>query len=343
MADIHYAAHGHPYTTRRTPWPSGKKPQFDFYVVLDYEATCDTDDHGRRVPAFPRTEMEVIEFPAVIVDARQQPAQVLPDCEFQQYVRPVLHPELTEFCTDLTGITQETVDAGCTFPEAYNRFLVWLSRLKLHGAGKRYSACIVTCGDWDQKTMLPQQLLHTYAQTGKRLPYPAIMKQWVNIKVPFKRAMRKGGGLERMLQGIRQPMTGRHHSGLSDCHNTAKIVTHLLNRTSSWLKATGEMDLEYFRERAAQIERQAKTQAGPKVVVGVPESEQLAHRSKRNVRRTRARQRKHAQKEQEQEQEQEQERTREKEKAEVEAAVEDVIDYRKMCCRTARRAMWQTQ
>jgi ERI1 exoribonuclease 3 len=297
--DIRYAAHGHPYVERRRPWQKDKEPEFDFYIVLDYEATCDTDDDGARTPAFPRTEMEVIEFPAVIVDARQRPAQVVPDCEFQEYVKPVLHPELTEFCTGLTGITQETVEAGCSFTDAYNRFLHWLARLKMYGANQKYTACIVTCGDWDQQTMLPQQLLRTYAQTGTKLAFPAVMKQWVNVKVPYKQALRRGGGLDRMLQGIGQSMTGRHHSGLSDCHNTAKIVTHLLNRTGAWLKATGETDIRFFRERAAKVEKtlaQHKRETDPRHIAGLherlhPEEEQSTQ-SKKNARRTLQRQKK---------------------------------------------------
>ena len=33
---------------------------------------------------------------------------------FQTYVKPTIDPELTEFCTELTGITQEQVDGGKT-------------------------------------------------------------------------------------------------------------------------------------------------------------------------------------------------------------------------------------
>src|SRR5689334_525374 len=34
------------------------------------------------------------------------------DDYFHCYVRPQVHPKLTAFCTQLTGITQETVDKG---------------------------------------------------------------------------------------------------------------------------------------------------------------------------------------------------------------------------------------
>jgi len=38
--------------------------------------------------------------------------------EFQTYVKPVIHPQLTPFCTELTGITQDKVDTGIKIEEA---------------------------------------------------------------------------------------------------------------------------------------------------------------------------------------------------------------------------------
>ena len=34
---------------------------------------------------------------------------------WREYVRPVLHPALSDFCTSLTDISQETVDGADTF------------------------------------------------------------------------------------------------------------------------------------------------------------------------------------------------------------------------------------
>ena len=51
---------------------------------------------------------EIIEFPVVIIDVKQKAIKAV----FQTYVKPVLDPQLTPFCTELTGITQEQVDGG---------------------------------------------------------------------------------------------------------------------------------------------------------------------------------------------------------------------------------------
>ena len=73
---------------------------FDCYVVLDFEATCDKD---RKMET-----QEIIEFPLVLVDAKTL-KQV---DEFRTYVRPTFHPELTNFCKELTGIQQEQLGDG---------------------------------------------------------------------------------------------------------------------------------------------------------------------------------------------------------------------------------------
>lgn len=45
---------------------------------------------------------EIIEFPAVLVDTK---TRTIID-HFQAYVKPTFNSQLSEFCTELTGITQ---------------------------------------------------------------------------------------------------------------------------------------------------------------------------------------------------------------------------------------------
>lgn len=66
-----------------------------YLLVLDFEATCGEG-------GFPQDQMEIIEFPTIMYDL-----QVKKEVgRFHEYVRPVIRPQLTEFCTGLTGITQ---------------------------------------------------------------------------------------------------------------------------------------------------------------------------------------------------------------------------------------------
>ena len=66
-----------------------------YLLVLDFEATCGEG-------GFPQDQAEIIEFPTIVYDLREKKEVE----RFHEYVRPVIRPQLTEFCTQLTGITQ---------------------------------------------------------------------------------------------------------------------------------------------------------------------------------------------------------------------------------------------
>jgi 3'-5' exoribonuclease 1 len=89
-------------------------------VVLDVEATC------WKKGVFSRKK-ETIEIGAVrlLLDG---PQSTWP--EFQTFVRPLRLPRLSTFCRELTGITQEDVDAAPDFPEALRLFLEWSQPLE---------------------------------------------------------------------------------------------------------------------------------------------------------------------------------------------------------------------
>jgi len=182
------------------------------YVVLDFEATCEDQQVTARWEP-----QEVIEFPLVIVDG----ATGTQLSEFRTFVRPVHRPQLTEFCTRLTGIQQSTVDEAPSWGEAFHQAQAWLdSELKRL---KHPSCILVTCGDWDLRSMLPRQC----ALSGMHVPDR--FRKWLNIKNLFHVAMKRPGkGMLNMLNGLGLKLQGRHHSGLDDSRNIAAILKALL-------------------------------------------------------------------------------------------------------------------
>lgn len=66
-----------------------------YLLVLDFEATCGESE-------FPRDQMEIIEFPTIVYDLQEKKEVG----RFHEYVKPVIRSRLTEYCTQLTGITQ---------------------------------------------------------------------------------------------------------------------------------------------------------------------------------------------------------------------------------------------
>lgn len=67
---------------------------FHYFVVIDFEATCDKGKNPH--------PQEIIEFPSVIVSSVTGQLEAC----FQTYVRPTCNQVLSEFCKDLTGIQQ---------------------------------------------------------------------------------------------------------------------------------------------------------------------------------------------------------------------------------------------
>jgi inhibitor of KinA sporulation pathway (predicted exonuclease) len=88
-------------------------------AVIDVEATC------WKKGVFSRKK-ETIEIGAVLLLLDRAHAEWP---EFQTFVRPARLPRLSSFCRELTGITQENVDAAPSFPEALRLFLEWAQPL----------------------------------------------------------------------------------------------------------------------------------------------------------------------------------------------------------------------
>ncbi len=187
--------------------PSADTP-VDYFLVLDFEATC---DNATKVKP-----QEIIEFPVLKVNAKTMVTESI----FHTYVRPTAHPILTPFCTKLTGITQDKVDGQPTLVEVLDEFHKWMFKNGL--LEPNVTSCFVTCGDWDLKTMLPGQCKYF------KLPIQDYFRKWVNIKRVFEKATgRAAKGMPGMLTALGLELDGRHHSGIDDSKNIAKILVEL--------------------------------------------------------------------------------------------------------------------
>ncbi|CAD7965167.1 unnamed protein product [Amoebophrya sp. A120] len=187
--------------------------KYTYYAILDFEATCE-HDHS--------IEPEVIEFPTVILDV--ETLEVV--AEFRKFVKPVLNPKLKYFCRNLTGITQEEVDNAGDFPGVYQDWKGFMAHFP--------NSLLITCGDWDVETMLPGQL--------KLCGLPDdVERSFCNIKIIFANLLgdprkhknyvyyrnNKQDAMVIMLEACALQLDGRHHSGLDDSRNIAKIVKYI--------------------------------------------------------------------------------------------------------------------
>lgn len=201
---------------------SNVKPQlFTHFLVLDFEATC---DEGKQM-----LPQEIIEFPCLMVNAKS----LQTESTFHYYVQPRVNRQLTPFCTELTGIIQSMVDDQPHIEEVLEKFDKWLEDNGLLKPENKF--IFVTCGDWDLKTMLPSQLQYFSLNTK---PY---FNSWINIKKPYNNLTTQyPSGMMAMLHKLNIPHEGRHHSGIDDCKNIAKILIHLIEK-GQILKPTGKL------------------------------------------------------------------------------------------------------
>ena len=180
-----------------------KSVQLDYLLVLDFEANCSKT--GKLAC------QEIIEFPVLAVNVRTKRVE----SRFHTYVRPVVVPELTPFCTELTGIQQEMVSGAPNLAAVLGMFEGFMTEKELKGK----KIAFATCGDWDLKTCLPAECAY------KQLPVPEYMKTWVNVKQLFPL---KADGMMEMLQILKLEHQGRHHSGIDDAENIANALIALL-------------------------------------------------------------------------------------------------------------------
>jgi inhibitor of KinA sporulation pathway (predicted exonuclease) len=170
------------------------------YLIVDVEATCSNDG------SVSRQEMEIIEIGAVMQSSRTFEIE----SQFQTFVRPVRHPELTEFCTELTGIMQEQVAGARLLPPALDAMKEWMYAFD--------DALFCSWGDYDKGQFEQDCAYH-------RIGYP-FRSGHLNLKREFSRSLglQKTFGIGRALRRLGMDFEGSHHRGLDDAKNITRIV-----------------------------------------------------------------------------------------------------------------------
>jgi inhibitor of KinA sporulation pathway (predicted exonuclease) len=172
--------------------------------VVDVEATCWT---GKQPPD---QVSEIIEIGLTVVDLHER----VRVGKHQIVVRPQ-RSMVSEFCTELTGWTQEQVDTGVTFEQACDQLR------REHFADSRAWA---SWGDYDRK-----QFQRQCGAANVRYPFSSVH---TNAKQRFALAngWPKGVGMHHALEVANLPLEGRHHCGADDAWNIAALILRLMAR-----------------------------------------------------------------------------------------------------------------
>ncbi|KAJ8676071.1 hypothetical protein QAD02_011857 [Eretmocerus hayati] len=209
---------------------SNVKP-FEYLLVLDFEATCLENQILR--------PQEIIEFPCLVMSTKDWEVKDV----FHEYVKPRVHTQLSTFCTELTGIMQETVDNEKHFPQVFLEFNHWLSRGRYFE--KENKSAFVTCGDWDLRVMLPNQC------KLDEIDLPHYCYEWINLKTLFYSATKHyPRSLKDMLNHLNMEFQGKNHCGLDDAHNMTRVIRVLSKKHRLELSITSDLTDE--KESSAQ-------------------------------------------------------------------------------------------
>ena len=174
------------------------------YIVYDLEATC----WPNRPPG---VRQEIIEVGAFKLTGGGEAVQ-----SFQAFVRPVVHPMLSPFCQELTGISQPQVNAADRWPEVAEDFLEFVG----YYDEEDYLLC--SWGDWDAKQLRRDCRLHD------------LDEDWVAPAIDLKRQyqrihrLKKPRGLAKSLRVEGYEWEGEPHRAIDDARNTVKLfLAHL--------------------------------------------------------------------------------------------------------------------
>lgn len=206
--------------------------------------------------------LEILEIAAVLLNVETG----VIECEFHCYVRPTRFPKLSDYCKQLTGITQSQVNSKQPFPAIYPRFISWLKYLEKK-YGIRYTSLAsirasegpnTTFCSWSNSDL--KGFFRKQCERNK-IFCPSYLKAWIDMSRRFKVGQfqiwchfKRTTSIELLFllfcsflyqikysdgKGKRykfsdalalaniQPV-GRAHSALYDATNLASLVMHLI-------------------------------------------------------------------------------------------------------------------
>jgi len=182
------------------------KPKTDKIIVVDVEATC----WPAKTDPPPGESREIIEVGVAVIDTLKKEIRTF---EGGSYIVKPIQSKVSEFCTELTGWTQELVDMGATFYDTCK----CLERI--------YDTKTYTWASWGNF----DKQIFTDQCKNQGVDYPF---SWNHINAmnlaALKFGWKKGRGMMRALTALEIPHTGKHHNGGDDAFNIAKIICKIL-------------------------------------------------------------------------------------------------------------------
>jgi len=174
------------------------------YILLDLEATCWRERGNGKVG-------ETIEIGAVKINENGDEVD-----RFNEFIKPINNPHLSDFCTELTTITQEYIDSSDTYNIVIKRFQNWIN------LDNDYLLC--SWGFYDRTQFSKDCILHDLDIEWLE-NHISIKHQYSNIKHSKKKF-----GMSKALKLEGFKLDGTHHRGIDDAINISKIFVKYLDK-----------------------------------------------------------------------------------------------------------------
>ncbi|MBK6392570.1 MAG: exonuclease domain-containing protein [Saprospiraceae bacterium] len=170
------------------------------YIVFDLELTCWEGDMAGRF-------QEIIEIGAYKIDPYGHIQS-----QFSKFVKPVMYPILSPFCSKLTSITQEMITQAKPFKQVIKEFMDWAEiDIEPH--------YLIAWGDKDLDYLKADCLLHKI-DTEWISSYTDLKKQYQKVKKLYEPK-----GLKHATESEGLEFEGTLHRAIDDAYNLTRIFT----------------------------------------------------------------------------------------------------------------------
>ncbi|WAQ92153.1 hypothetical protein PtA15_16A59 [Puccinia triticina] len=260
----------HPTAGGDSPTPaqaSEKKPlekppnqPYHSFLCIDFESSCiNADDPTLDNPTqLTKSQLtwlypnEIIEWPVILLQWRTNQdgnSELYEAGRYRRFVRPVWRPILSQFCMDLTGISQNEVDRAMTLDQVLRDFdQSFVKPHKLFTPGNQ--TVWVTDGPWDFRdhfvkstflakidiNCLPRYLRSPIALIDLRYLLKAYIPNICSFPPPDSLS------LFNAMAAFGLDFEGQQHSGIDDAHNVARLLAEMVrfsipdgSQTPQWI------------------------------------------------------------------------------------------------------------
>lgn len=128
------------------------------------------------------------ELAAVLLDLRS--GAIL--SQFHEYIRPKFFPILSDYCVNLTGITQQHIDRQSYFPTVYQNFVKWLQNDITPAYNLRFANPSIRRTDFGCNTTFCSWTnwdFQTYLRTDferHHIKQQLCLKAWIDVRKVFE-------------------------------------------------------------------------------------------------------------------------------------------------------------